>query len=125
MLHRALEAVEVVLETEEAATPDVGHVIGRVRAQETPVEDRDARLRDGYKLPIDEGRAVRVRSVILRRPLVLLYLLHVHLYLTLSKLCAILRQPLLVVQRRRARTLESRADLSLSHPRVNAFICGV
>jgi hypothetical protein len=37
MLHRALEALEVIFEAEEAAAPDVGHVIGRVRAQESPV----------------------------------------------------------------------------------------
>src|SRR5215208_3565016 len=84
VFHRALEAVDVVLEAEEAAAPDVGHVIGRVRAQESPVEDRDARLRDGYKPPIDEGRAVRVRPVILSLFRVLLYLLYVHVYLTLS-----------------------------------------
>jgi hypothetical protein len=47
VLRRALETVEVVLEAEEAPAPDVGYVIGRVRTQESPVEDRDARLPDG------------------------------------------------------------------------------
>src|SRR5215213_3439765 len=91
LFHRALEAVEVVLQAEEAAAPDVGHVIGRVRAQKSPVEDRDSRLRNGYEPPVDEGRTVRVRLVILRRPYVLLYLLRTHLYLAPFTLLAILR----------------------------------
>src|SRR5215211_796919 len=78
--HRALEAVQVVLEAEEAAAPDVGHVIGRVRAQEPPVEDRDSRLSNGYEPPVHKGRAISVRLTSLRRPHVLL---HLHLRLTL------------------------------------------
>src|SRR5688572_29981713 len=78
MFHRALEAVEVVLQAEEAAAPDVGHVISRVRAQESPVEDRDSRLRDGYEPPVHKGRAVRVRLVIFRCSPVLLHVLQIH-----------------------------------------------
>src|SRR5918997_1148510 len=62
--HSPPEAIQVILEPEEAAPPDVGHIVGRVRAQKSPVEDRDARLGHGHEPPVDEGGAARVRRTI-------------------------------------------------------------
>jgi hypothetical protein len=50
-----LEAVEVVVEAEEAALPHVGDVVGGVAVQEAPVEDRDLRVFGGDELAVDIG----------------------------------------------------------------------
>jgi hypothetical protein len=42
----------------------MNHVVGGVRAQETPVQDRDARLGDRDEAPVDEGRTGRVGGAI-------------------------------------------------------------
>jgi hypothetical protein len=119
LFHRALETIEIVLQAEEVAAPDVGHVIGRIRSQKSPVEDRDSRLRNGYELPVDEGRAIRVGSMILRRSYVVLHLsLPLHFrpscdnHRWLSSDAG--REPLKVGPISRFRT-----------SCVNAFICGV
>ena len=57
-LAAALEAVEVVVEPEEAAAPDPDDVVGEVRADEAGVEDRDAGLGDRDVLALDPGVAV-------------------------------------------------------------------
>ena len=52
----------------------MGHVVGGVRTQETPIEDRNARLGDRDEAPADEGAAERVSRAIyipiLRHPIV-------------------------------------------------------
>ena len=52
------EAVQVILEAEEAALPHVHHVVGDVRAGKAPVEDRHLRLGNRDELAVHEGRAI-------------------------------------------------------------------
>jgi hypothetical protein len=58
-----LEAVEVVVEAEEPALPDMRHVVGGVRVQEAPVEDRDLRVLGRHVLPVDVGTSVHACMV--------------------------------------------------------------
>ena len=58
-----LEAVEVGVEAEEPALPDVSDVVGRVRVQETPVEDRDRRRFRRDELAVDVRAAFHARIV--------------------------------------------------------------
>ena len=59
-----------LLEPEEAALPDVDHVVGRIRMQEAPVEHRDLGLGHLAEAPVhvsDAGRQAGLRARLPRR----------------------------------------------------------
>src|SRR5262249_13378349 len=62
-MHATEEAVDVVGEAEERTAPDVGDVVGRVRAQEAPVQDWDTGTLDWDVLAVDERYAGQVENI--------------------------------------------------------------
>jgi hypothetical protein len=52
------KAIQVRVEAEEAALPDVDDVVGAVRPGHTEVEHGDLRLLDRAERPVDVGRSV-------------------------------------------------------------------
>ena len=113
--HPPLEPVEVVFQTEEAAPPDVGHVVGRVRAQKAPVEDGDARLAHRHERAVDEGAPVREAPVVGGR------------FDARVRRACVHRGPLLCTPETAPSSGRERGFVQRNeHPRaVNAFICGV
>jgi hypothetical protein len=55
-----IEAVEMMVQAEKVAVPDVHHVVGAVGADEAPVEDRDFCLGDRHIGALDKGGAFRI-----------------------------------------------------------------
>jgi hypothetical protein len=61
--HTAQEPLHVVGEPEERAAPDVDDVVGRVRAEQPPIEDRYAGLLDRYELAVYERHPCHARTI--------------------------------------------------------------
>ena len=70
--HTPLEAIQVVVETEETTLPHMDHVVGGVRSQEAGVEDWDAGIIDGDDVTLDEGGAPLERAQVGRKLNILL-----------------------------------------------------
>ena len=56
----AEEAVEMQIEAEEAAVPDMHRVVGGVGMQEAPIQHRHLGLRHRQVLAVEEGDAVGI-----------------------------------------------------------------
>ena len=53
--HAGLETFDIFVDTKEPPLPGVGHVVGRIGMQKTPVHQRDLRVGDCDLLPLDKS----------------------------------------------------------------------
>ncbi|WP_263486455.1 hypothetical protein [Mesorhizobium sp. ESP6-5] len=57
LLQAAEETVEMQIEAEETAVPDMHRVVGGVRVQKSPIQHRNLGLRHRQILAVEEGNA--------------------------------------------------------------------